>query len=91
MNTIKTGYIVFLPRFAGSKAERLYPCLIQSELVTDWVRHQADDPFNHRTLKPYHLKYVEVAGDDSGDGVFRVKAIKEIPPPYPPTSADVLH
>jgi len=91
MNTAKTGYIVFLPRFSGSKSERFYPCLIQADSAVDWLKYHADDPFNHHTLKPYHLKYVEVTGDESSDGIFRVKAIQEIPPPYPQPATDVLH
>lgn len=91
MSTTKSGFIVFLPRFGGSKSERLYPCLVQADSATDWVRHQADDPFNHQLLKQYHLKYVEVAGEVSDDGIFRVESVKELPPPYPRTADDVLH
>ena len=91
MNTVKTGYIVFLLRHCGSKSERFYPCLVQADSAIDWVRHQADDPFNHELLRQYHLKYVEVAGEASDDGIFRVESVKELPPPYPRTADDVLH
>ena len=91
MNTTKTGYIVFLLRFCGSKSERSYPCLVQADSATDWLRHPADDPFNHQTLKQYHLKYVEVAGESCDDGIFCVESVRELPPPYPRTAEDALH
>ncbi len=85
MNSINTGYIIFLPRFVGTKSERFYPCLIQAESDVKWVKYHDDDPFNHHTLKPFHLKYVEAMGMVADDGVFCIKAIKEIPQPYPRT------
>ena len=71
----RTGYLIMVSRYVGSKSERLCPCLLGSDAQTIWLKHAKDNSFSHATLKPFHLRLVKVSGLMRRDGQLLVRDI----------------
>ena len=89
------GYLSFVPRWKGSKSERFFPCLLSADGALRWLKHRDDTSFDHKHLRPFHLRSVRLEGNLESTGVFIVDCVTEMTDPWPgsvtnPPSPDPL-
>ncbi len=79
------GYILFLPYAAGSKSESLRPILAMGAGTNASLHRKGDNPFENKSIQPYHGKYCEVTGTlDRERRLIEVESIEELDEPYKP-------
>src|SRR6056297_79216 len=84
MSDTKTyeGYVLFVLFNKGSKSEHFAPVLLTEQGVTYPLIKQDDNPFMHESLKPFHAKYCQIAGElNNENNQILVSNITEKPDP----------
>jgi len=83
------GYVLFQPFATGSKSESIRPAFVCGHGPTLTIFMEGDNPFENKSLRPFHGKYVEAIGEVNFDKRnFRVHEIKELPDPFVPPEND---
>ena len=81
------GYILFLPYAVGSKSESLRPILTMGAGSTASLHQKGDNPFENKSIQPYHGKYCEVTGTLVPERkLIEVESIEELSDPFKPST-----
>lgn len=83
------GYVLFQSFATGSKSESMRPAFVCGHGTTLTMFMDGDNPFENKSLRPFHGKYVEATGEVNFDKRnFRVHEIRELPDPFVPPEND---